>query len=144
MDREADKIEKRVVEIRERTDIHEGIFEAKDAAESLGFDNVEQALIGTVVSELTTNILRYAKKGILEVSSIFNARYNYIEIKAIDNGPGIVNIEKALEANYTTTKNSLGMGLPSVKKIMDDFQIESELEFGTTVTVRKWVSINEN
>jgi len=58
-------------------------------------------------------------------------------VVAIDNGPGIPDIERAMQDGFSTGK-SLGLGLPGAKRLMDEFVIESEVGKGTTITMRKW------
>ncbi len=94
-------------------------------------------MIGTTVSELATNIFRYATAGgeirIAESSS----RKTGIVIIAKDDGPGIKNLKKAMKDSYTTTVGSLGIGLPGARRLMDVFRIQSGR--GTVVTVKKWL-----
>jgi serine/threonine-protein kinase RsbT len=95
-------------------------------------------MISTAAAELSTNILRYAGKGELFLRIVGDTDRVGIEILAVDKGPGIYDVKKALEDSYTTTKGSLGLGLPSVRRIMDDFEIESSPVEGTRITARKW------
>jgi serine/threonine-protein kinase RsbT len=106
-------------------------------AEQLRFSSIDQVLITTAISELARNILLYAKGG-----QIFLARLNHHERKGIqviarDRGPGIPDIERAMQPGYSTSA-SLGLGLPGVKRLMDEMFVESSIGVGTTVTVRKW------
>lgn len=124
--------------ISEPEDNYHAIFEAKTISKKAGFKEVDQTLIATVVSELSTNIIRYAVKGNIELEVISTSNKIGIKITATDKGPGIKNIEKAMKDNYTTTKDSLGMGLSSIKRIMDEFIINSEVGIGTTIVAYKW------
>ncbi|MBA2657689.1 MAG: anti-sigma regulatory factor [Tatlockia sp.] len=112
----------------------------REMADNLGFTLIDLALIATAISELTRNILTYAHKGVLIIQVITEQRKKGILVVAIDEGPGIENIELALQDGYSTSANSLGLGLPGVRRLMDDFEIKSELGKGTTVTTKKWVS----
>ena len=106
-------------------------------AASCGFSNTEQTLIALAISELARNIVSYARRG--EVSmSLLDGERRGIEVIARDQGPGIADIELALRDGYSTSK-SLGLGLPGTRRVMDEFQIESTLGAGTTVTIRKWL-----
>jgi serine/threonine-protein kinase RsbT len=58
---------------------------------------------------------------------------------AHDNGPGIPDVHRALQDGYSTSR-SLGLGLPGVRRLMDEFEISSAVNRGTTVTVKKWVT----
>jgi len=103
----------------------------------LGFSTSDQALVATAISELARNILEYAGYGeiILELAQQGGRRG--IVVIARDQGPGIPDIEKAMQDGYSTTK-SLGLGLPGSRRLMDDFEIVSQVGEGTTVTVKKW------
>jgi len=109
-------------------------------ARNAGFQLTDEVMIATAASELATNILRYACQGKITVSilQIQDGQQTGIEICAQDQGPGIWNLQLAMKDNYSTSKMSLGMGLPSVMRIMDEFEIESELGHGTCVIARKW------
>lgn len=119
----------------------------KNMSKEAGFTDIDASIIATIASELATNIVRYATRGVLTIRIIKEAKEKPkqgIELKAIDNGPGIEDIEKALSENYTTTHNSLGMGLPSVANNMDELHIDTSREKGTIITVRKWCDYGKN
>jgi len=115
------------------------ISAAKRLAAQAGFDDTEQSLIATAVSELATNIIRYAGKGEVVLRLIHQPGREGIEIVAEDHGPGIRNIDKAMQEHFSTG-NSLGLGLPSVKRLMDEFFINSKVGVGTLCIARKWRS----
>ncbi|MGL1892625.1 MAG: anti-sigma regulatory factor [Spirochaetaceae bacterium] len=124
----------------EKTDnVYQIILETRIYAEKLGFSGVTAVLIATAVSELATNIIRYTKSGTINLSNSFKDKVSGIKIIAKDTGPGIRNVDIVMEDGYSTTKNSLGLGLSSVKRIMDDFSIESKVGIGTTIIVGKWL-----
>lgn len=105
----------------------------------IGFGHTFCCMIGTAVSELARNIHRYAKTGgTIYITPVRRKRKLGVQITAVDSGPGIKDIKKAMQDNYSTTAGSLGIGLPGVKRFMDEFKIKSGK--GTTVTVIKWVS----
>ncbi len=136
------KEEKRVIRLWEAEDFHTAVIEAKIMSEKAGFDMTSQVLISTVVSELATNIIKYAETGEISIEILHNAFQIGIEITATDSGPGIPDIEKAVEDHFTTRKNSLGLGLASLKRIMDEHSIKSEVNKGTTIVTRKWRNID--
>ena len=121
-------------------DVGSAIYEAKLMAIRVGFEETSQVLISTAVSELSTNIIRYAGSGEIILKTVHETGKTGIEIQAIDNGPGIDNIEKAMQDHFTTTPDSLGLGLSSVKRIMDTFKIDSIQGKGTRIIARKWKS----
>lgn len=106
----------------------------------LGFDAVEQARITTVISELARNILLYTLNGKIYLNIICSENCQGIHIIARDQGPGIRNIDQVLQDGFSTV-DSLGAGLPGVKRMMDEFDIESTKHDGTKVSVIKWLNI---
>jgi serine/threonine-protein kinase RsbT len=106
-------------------------------AAQLGFPSSDLALIATTISELARNILRYAGSGEIAVHPIGDNNKPGIIVIARDKGPGISDVRKALQDGYSTS-GGLGLGLPGVRRLMDEFEIVSEPGRGTTVTVKKW------
>jgi serine/threonine-protein kinase RsbT len=106
-------------------------------AEDVGFVFTELALIATAISELARNIVRYARSGEIAIRPITNSARRGIQIVAQDRGPGIRDIEQALQIGFSTA-GGLGLGLPGVRRLMDEFDIQSKLGQGTTVRVTKW------
>ncbi len=110
---------------------------ARKVAGDLGFQAVPVTLIATAVSELTTNIIKYAGRGIIHLRPIRENGRTGIEISAEDSGPGIPDPESAMREQFSTG-GSLGLGIPAVKRIMDSFELTTIVGKGTCVTVRKW------
>jgi serine/threonine-protein kinase RsbT len=106
-------------------------------ATELGFSSGDATLIATAISELARNILSYARKGEIELKPIHNSGRRGILVVASDRGPGIVNVAQALRDGFSTS-GSLGLGLPGVRRLMDEFLISSQVGKGTTVAVKKW------
>ncbi|GAE36901.1 anti-sigma regulatory factor [Halalkalibacter akibai] len=123
-----------------------GIVAARQAGRSLskeiGFGSVDQARITTAISELARNIYLYAKRGKIHLELIEQPSklgiQKGIKITAQDNGPGIPDIRQVMMDGFTTS-GGMGAGLPGVKRLMDDFSIESIKEEGTTIIVTKWL-----
>jgi serine/threonine-protein kinase RsbT len=107
-------------------------------AAELGFASSDQALIATAISELARNILQYARRGEVDISAEHKNGRTGIGVVATDQGPGIPDINRALQDGFSTGKG-LGLGLPGTKRIMDDFDLTSEVGKGTRVAVKKWV-----
>jgi serine/threonine-protein kinase RsbT len=128
-------------EIRVRIDSDRAIVEARQLGRELanhaGFGPTDQAIISTAISELARNTLRYAQVGDITVALIDQTRGRGIVITATDEGPGIRNIPQAMVDGFSTS-GSLGLGLPGVKRLMDEFEIVSEAGHGTTVVAKKW------
>lgn len=110
----------------------------RDIAQKMGFGTVDQARIATAISELARNIYLYTKEGEICFEMISNLERKGICMTAIDTGPGIEDISRVMQDGYTTS-GGLGAGLPGVKRIMDVFDIKSEVGIGTKVRAIKWV-----
>jgi len=106
-------------------------------AAELGFSAADATLIATAISELARNIVSYARRGEIQLQRIQNTVRQGIVVIASDQGPGIRDVAQALQDGFSTS-GSLGLGLPGVRRLMDDFEIASIPGQGTTVTVRKW------
>jgi serine/threonine-protein kinase RsbT len=106
-------------------------------AVALGFSSGDATLIATAISELARNIVTYAKCGEIRLTAINGSARQGVRLVAQDRGPGISDIEQALRDGFSTS-GSLGLGLPGVRRLVDDFEIVSEKNQGTTVTVHKW------
>jgi serine/threonine-protein kinase RsbT len=104
----------------------------------LGFSTKDVTGIVTAVSELTRNMLMYANGGDLTVRSIEKEAKQGVQIIARDRGPGIPDVRRALLDGYSTS-GSLGMGLPGVRRLMDDFKINSVPKEGTVIDTKKWL-----
>jgi serine/threonine-protein kinase RsbT len=111
--------------------------EGRVMAEQLGLSASEATLVATAISELARNIVNYARNGEIHISMINDGGKRGISVVARDQGPGIADVKLALQAGYSTS-NGLGLGLPGVRRIMDEFDIASESGRGTTITVTKW------
>jgi serine/threonine-protein kinase RsbT len=106
-------------------------------AAELGFSASAATLLATAISELARNIVSYAGRGEIVLRATNNSDRPGVMVVARDKGPGIASIEQALRDGYSTS-GSLGLGLPGVRRLVDEFEIVSEIGQGTTVTVRKW------
>ncbi|MGB1007047.1 MAG: anti-sigma regulatory factor [Thalassobaculaceae bacterium] len=102
-----------------------------------GFDNGEAARIMTAASEIGRNILKYAGHGHLQFQSAYRDLKRGIEVSAIDQGPGIEDVEAAMRDRFSTS-GTLGLGLPGVKRLVDEFEIRSAPGKGTRATFRLW------
>ncbi|WP_455660810.1 anti-sigma regulatory factor [Pradoshia sp.] len=110
----------------------------RNVAKELGFGTVDQARITTTISELARNIYLYAGQGEICIEKLWDNGRTGLRIIAEDKGPGISDIRKVMEDGYTTS-GGLGAGLPGVKRLMDEFDIESEVGVGTKITTTKWI-----
>lgn len=120
-------------------DLLEARRQTRVFVQKLGFSTKDVTGIVTAVSELARNILMYAKRGELTVRSIEDGTRQGVQIIARDHGPGIPDIRRALLDGYSTS-GGLGMGLPGVRRLMDDFKIDSGRNEGTVVNTKKWLN----
>jgi len=109
----------------------------KEYAVKIGMSLVNQTKLITAASELVRNMLRYAKGGIVLIEVVSKGRDNGLRITFEDKGPGIADLELAMKDGYTTGK-TLGLGLPGAKRLVNEFEIRSEVGVGTTVIITKW------
>ena len=125
------------LDITDEYDIVQARKAIRLAATEVGFGLTDVTRIVTAASELTRNIYVFAGKGTVSWR-VVRRDADGLEITFEDNGPGIEDVEKALEPGYTT-RSSLGMGLPGSKRLMDEMEIASAPGEGTTVVIRKWL-----
>lgn len=126
------------VKIRREWDIVAARQQGRDIAKKAGFGTIDQARIATAISELARNIYLYTNGGEIKVEPIDNMEHNGVCIIATDPGPGIKDISQVMEDGYTTSRG-LGAGLPGVKRLMNEFDIKSDIGVGTTVKAIKWI-----
>ena len=124
--------------IRTETDASRTVLEATLYSREAGFDETPSHMIATAVSELVRNILKYAGNGEIRLRRIREPSRRGIEIEALDRGPGIADCEAAMQ-DHVSSGGTLGLGLPGVKRMMDEFSLQSTLGEGTRVTARKWI-----
>src|SRR5580693_6619057 len=127
-----------VVAVLTDIDIVAARQQGRQLASSLGFHSTDQTLIATAISELARNIIVYAGTGQIAMQPVEESNRRGIMVTASDHGPGIPDVEVAMRDGYSTG-NSLGLGLPGTKRLMDTFQILSTFGEGTTVIVKKWL-----
>jgi serine/threonine-protein kinase RsbT len=106
-------------------------------ATKIGFSISDATLIATAISELARNIVSYAGEGMIAMNAIYDSKREGLLIVASDEGPGIADIPGAMRDGFSTS-GSLGIGLPGVRRLMDEFELASQPGAGTIVTVTKW------
>ncbi len=126
------------IEVKEEYDIMSARQEARKAAKSLGFSLFDQSRVITLISELARNIYKYAGYGRIYIDTVEEHGLRGISILAIDDGPGIVNVERAMEQGFSTS-GSLGAGLPAIKRMADEFLIQTVPGKGTCIRIIKWL-----
>jgi serine/threonine-protein kinase RsbT len=124
--------------IRNEMDVRRVVLESTRFSQELGFDETPSRMIATAVSELARNILKYAGSGKLRLQRVEEQGRRGIEIEVSDHGPGIENLDAAMSDHFSSG-GTLGLGLPGVKRLMDEFSLESTPGEGTLVKARKWL-----
>jgi len=125
------------VPIRSDVDIVSARQRGRELAAECGFEIGDQTVIAAAISEIARNILMYAKRGEVTLSLSQNGDRQGVVIIAVDQGPGIPDIERAMQYGYSTS-HGVGAGLPGAKRLMDEFELKSVPGQGTTVIMKKW------
>ncbi|MGI9557397.1 MAG: anti-sigma regulatory factor [Solirubrobacterales bacterium] len=107
------------------------------AAAAAGLSDGAAQSFTTAVSELARNILKFAGQGEIQIRELTRGGRRGVEATATDEGPGISDVKQAMSDNYSSA-GTLGIGLPGTKRMMDEFEIDTAVDQGTTVTIRKW------
>ncbi len=126
------------VPIQSAADIVIARQKGRALAIQLGFAGSDPTVIAAAISEVARNIVNHAKQGEIVLSGIHEGGLHGIQVIAADQGPGISDIERAMQYGYSSSKG-MGVGLPGAKWLMDEFDIQSQVGKGTRVTMRKWV-----
>jgi serine/threonine-protein kinase RsbT len=111
----------------------------KEYAESIKMGLLNQTKLITAASELVRNMLRYGEGGHASIELLINGRNNGVRLVFKDQGPGIPDIAQAMVDGFSTGK-SFGLGLPGSKRLVNEFDIQSQPGLGTTVTIIKWIN----
>jgi serine/threonine-protein kinase RsbT len=128
---------KKTILIKVDADIVTARQEGRVLASQLGFSGSDQVLIATAISEAARNILQYARSGEIVIDYVKNGEKEGILIIARDQGPGIKDIRRVMEDGYSSS-GGLGLGLPGIKRLMSEMDIQSTPGQGTTITIKKW------
>ena len=127
-----------VVDVKNSDDIVAARQAGHELARDLGFSLTDVTMIATAISEVARNITSYAGRGAVRVTVAEREGRKALVVRAEDEGPGIVDIERALEDGYSTGRG-LGLGLPGARRLMDRLVIESKPGQGTVVEMWKWI-----
>lgn len=123
--------------IATETDLVVARAKGRALALELGFSRTDATLIATAISEVARNIIVHVGKGEIRMSPVLEDRRRGLVVEAVDDGPGIRDVESALEFGYAS-RGGLGLGLPGSRRLMDEFAIDSDVDRGTRVTMTKW------
>ncbi len=127
------------VPITSAVDIVTARQQGRALAMALGFAGADLTLIAAAISEVSRNIVEYAKAGEIVLQELNHGPRRGLCVVARDQGPGIPNVAQAMEYGYSTRKG-LGVGLPGAKLLMDEFDIVSKEGEGTVITMKKWLN----
>jgi serine/threonine-protein kinase RsbT len=130
-----------VVDVNNSDDIVAARQAGHELARQLGFSLTDVTMIATAISEIARNITSYAGRGEVRVGLQYRDGRQALVVRAEDDGPGIVDIERALEDGYSTGRG-LGLGLPGARRLMDRLIVESSPGKGTVVEMWKWIPTN--
>jgi serine/threonine-protein kinase RsbT len=125
--------------IRDESDVVVARRRTRELASQQGLSEAETEALATAVTEIARNIVVHAGSGEIVFGLVVEALRRGVVVIARDAGPGIPNIEQAMQDGFST-KHGLGFGLPGARRLVDEFEIESKTGGGTTVTLRKWAS----
>jgi serine/threonine-protein kinase RsbT len=126
------------INIEQSDDLVRARSRVRDVAVEMGFNHTDQVRLVTAVSELARNIVRYGETGFMEIMKIADNERRGLRVRFEDSGQGIADIELAMTDGYTTGRG-LGKGLPGARRLVDDFEIRSEIGIGTIVVITKWL-----
>ena len=111
--------------------------QGRELAARAGFSATELTIIATAISEIARNIVMFAERGEVVISLVGENSRQGVTVVARDSGPGIPDLERALQDGYSGY-GGMGLGLPGSRRLMDEFEVTSEVDKGTTVTMTKW------
>ena len=130
--------EEGTLEITSETDIVTARTTIREVVTDLGFGLTDTTRIVTAVSELARNVYLYGETGTMCWRASSDGNRRFIEIVFDDDGPGIADVDRAIEEG-SSTSDGMGHGLSGTRKLMDEFELETSAEDGTTVTIRKYL-----
>jgi serine/threonine-protein kinase RsbT len=125
------------VAIRTDADVVTARQEARTMGSGLGFSSTDLTLLATAISEIARNITTYAGEGEVVLRVLNDPARVGIEVLASDHGPGIDDVELAMQDGFTTG-NGLGLGLPGTRRLVDEFELKTVPGGGTQVRLVKW------
>jgi serine/threonine-protein kinase RsbT len=127
-----------VVDVNNPDDIVIARQAGHELARQLGFSLTDVTMIATAISEIARNITSYAERGEVRVGVQYRDGRKALVVRAEDDGPGIADVERALEDGYSTGRG-LGLGLPGARRLMDRLIVDSAPGKGTVVEMWKWI-----
>jgi serine/threonine-protein kinase RsbT len=126
------------VRIRHESDIVTARRQVRELGTRQGLSSAAIEALATAVTEVARNLVVHAGSGEVLFATAEDARRRGVLVTVRDDGPGIADIEQAMQDGFSTKGGGLGSGLPGARRLVDEFHIESDLDSGTTVTMRQW------
>lgn len=130
--------DEQVVAVRTQVDIVVARQTGRQMAAALGFFGADLTLIATAISEIARNLIEHAGEGMVRIARVHNGIREGLQVTVTDQGPGIADIARAMEDGYSTGQG-LGLGLPGARRLMDEFELQSQIGKGTRIVMRKWI-----
>ena len=125
------------ITIASDVDVMKARQKGRELAVLIGISGSDLTLMATAISEISRNIVQYAGRGEMKFRQVTKGGRRGLMIIARDFGPGIADIAQAMQDGFSTSRG-MGLGLPGARRLMDDFEIHSEIGKGTTVSMVKW------
>ena len=125
------------VHIQRETDIVVACQRGRELATTLGLSGRDQVILVIAISEVARNMVQHAGEGEVTLCSVRRNGRQGIVVSAQDEGPGIPDLEQALQDGYSTS-GGLGLGLSGTQRLVDEFEIVTDVGRGTRVTIKKW------
>jgi anti-sigma regulatory factor (Ser/Thr protein kinase) len=135
--------EQKVLLVSHRSDEADIQEYARTIAHEIGFDEIISDEIALVSRELASNLVKHAGKGTIIITPLHDLERRGIQIQSIDTGPGIRDVERAIVDGFSTS-DSLGYGLGTANRLMDELDITSEPGQGTQVICRRWIRVEQS
>ncbi|WP_420476916.1 anti-sigma regulatory factor [Noviherbaspirillum sp. ST9] len=123
--------------LKSEVDVLRARKEGQRLARELGMTAIDSVKVATAVSEIASNALFHAREGSVNLRMLCSGNRRGLSVTVADRGPGIADLEQAMRDGFST-RNSLGIGLGAARRMMDDFEVNTEIGRGTTVTMAKW------
>jgi serine/threonine-protein kinase RsbT len=125
------------VRIRDESDVVIARRRSRELAAQQGLSKAAAEALATAITKIARNIVVHAGSGEIIFGAVADATRRGVIVTARDTGSGIRDIEQAMQDGFSTG-NGLGSGLPGARRLVDEFEIESKVGAGTTITLRKW------
>lgn len=111
--------------------------EVSEWATEIGLTVLDRTKVVTAASEIARNTVLYGRGGVMSIEVMRDDMREGLRLTFEDHGPGIADIDRALEDGYSTG-GGMGMGLPGARRLVNEFELTSTVGVGTCVTIVRW------